>query len=109
MFMIVSLAFAAGEQAGGQQGSPLGFLGSLLPILLIFPIFYFLVIMPQQKARKKHRAMMESLKKGDRVVSTAGIIGTIVSVDKDTVVLQAAPEVKLRILRSSVADLRAEE
>lgn len=109
MFMIVSLAFAEGEQAAAASSSPLGFLGSLLPILLIFPIFYFLVIMPQQKARKKHRAMMESLKKGDRVVSSAGIIGTIVSVDKDTVVLQVAPEVKLRILRSSVADLREEE
>ena len=109
MFMILSLAFAAGEPAGGAQGSPLGFLGSLLPILLIFQFFFFFVIRPKQKARKKHRAMMEGLKKGDRVVSSAGIIGTIVNVDKDTVVLQAAPEVKLRILRSSVADLRSEE
>src|SRR4030067_1814586 len=98
MFMILSLAFAAGEQAGGSQGSPLGFLGSLLPILLIFPIFYFLVIMPQQKARKKHRAMMEGLKKGDRVVSSAGIIGTIARVDKDTVVPQASPEGNSRIV-----------
>src|SRR3970040_741691 len=105
MLMFISLAYAAGDQAS----SPFGALWSFLPIILIFPIFYFLVIMPQQKARKKHKAMIESLKKGDRVVSNAGIIGTIASVDKDTVVLQAAPEVKLRILRSSVADLRAEE
>ena len=80
-----------------------------MPIILIFPIFYFLVIMPQQKARKKHQAMIENLKKGDRVVSTSGIIGTIVSVDKDAIVLQAAPEVKLRMLRSAIADLRTEE
>ena len=105
MLTMLSLAFAAGE----QQGSPFGFLWSMLPIILIFPIFYFLVIMPQQKARKKHQAMIENLKKGDRVVSTSGIIGTIVSVDKDAIVLQVAPEVKLRMLRSAIADLRTEE
>lgn len=105
MLMMWSLAFAAGE----QQGSPYGALWSLLPILLIFPIFYFLVIMPQQKARKKHQTMIESLKKGDKVVSTSGIIGTVVSVDKDTIVLQVAPDVKLRMLRSAVSGLRTEE
>lgn len=105
MLMMLALAFAAGE----QQGSPFGFLWSILPIILIFPIFYFLVILPQQKTRKKHQAMMENLKKGDRVVSTSGIIGTIISVDKDTVVLQAAPEVKLRMLRNAISDLRTGE
>ena len=105
MWMILALAFAD----GGQQAQPSSFLWSFMPIILIFPIFYFLVIMPQQKARKKHQAMIENLKKGDRVVSTSGIIGTIVSVDKDAIVLQAAPEVKLRMLRSAIADLRTEE
>ncbi len=65
--------------------------------------------MPQQKTRKKHQAMIENLKKGDRVVATSGIIGTLVSIDKDTIVLQVAPEVKLRMLRSAIADLRTEE
>lgn len=105
MLMMLSLAFAAGE----QQGSPYGALWSLLPILLIFPIFYFLVILPQQKARKKHQTMIEGLKKGDKVISTSGIIGTIVSVDKDTIVLQAAPDVKLRMLKNAITDIRKEE
>lgn len=105
MLMFISLAYAAGE----QQGSPFGALWSFLPIILIFPIFYFLVIMPQQKTRKKHQAMIEGLKKGDKVVSNSGIIGTIVSVDKDTILLQVATDVKLRMLRSAVTDLRKEE
>ena len=103
--MLFSLAFAAGE----SSGSPLGGLWSFLPIILIFPIFYFLVIMPQQKQRKKHQAMLNDLKSGDRVVSTSGIIGTIVSVDKDAIVLQVAPNVKIRMVKGSVSELRTEE
>ena len=103
--MLFSLAFAAGE----SSGSPFGGLWSFLPIILIFPIFYFLVIMPQQKQRKKHQAMLNDLKSGDRVVTTSGIIGTIVSVDKDAIVLQVAPNVKIRMVKGSVSELRTEE
>lgn len=103
--MLFSLAFAAGE----SSGSPLGGLWSFLPIILIFPIFYFLVIMPQQKQRKKHQAMLNDMKSGDRVVTTSGIIGTVVSVDKDAIVLQVAPNVKIRMIKGSVSELRTEE
>ena len=103
--MLFSLAFAAGE----SSGSPLGGLWSFLPIILIFPIFYFLVIMPQQKQRKKHQAMLNDLKSGDRVVTTSGIIGTVVGVDKDAIVLQVAPNVKIRMVKGSVSELRTEE
>ena len=103
--MLFSLAFAAGE----SSGSPLGGLWSFLPIILIFPIFYFLVIMPQQKQRKKHQAMLNDLKSGDRVVTTSGIIGTVVGVDKDAIVLQVAPNVKIRMVKGSVSELRIEE
>lgn len=105
MLMNLLLAFAAGEQGA----SPYGTLWSLFPILLIFPIFYFLVIMPQQKARKKQQALLASLKKGDKVISTSGIMGTIVSVDKNTVILQVAPDVKLRMMRNSISGMRTEE
>ncbi len=105
MLMLLSLAFAAGE----SSSSPLGGLWSFLPIILIFPIFYFLVIMPQQKQRKKHQAMLSGLKSGDRVVTTSGIIGTIVSVDKDAIVLMVAPNVKIRMMKGSVSELRTEE
>ena len=103
--MLFSVAFAAGE----SSGSPLGGLWSFLPIILIFPIFYFLVIMPQQKQRKKHQAMLNDLKSGDRVVTTSGIIGTVVGVDKDAIVLQVAPNVKIRMVKGSVSELRTEE
>lgn len=112
MLGIFSIAFAAGEQAGSSSGgiaSFLGPIGSFLPIILILPIFYFLVIMPQQKTRKKHQTMMDSLKKGEKVVTTSGIIGTIVSVDKETVVLLVSPEVKLRMMKNAIADIRSEE
>ena len=105
MFIMLSLAFAAGE----SSGSPLGGLWSFLPIILIFPIFYFLVIMPQQKTRKKHQAMIDNLKSGDRVVTSSGIIGTVVNVDKDAIVLQVAPNVKIRMMKGSVSELKAEE
>ncbi|MDD5434580.1 MAG: preprotein translocase subunit YajC [Nitrospira sp.] len=110
MLGLVSVAYAAGEQAGGGGiASFLGPIGSFLPIILIFPIFYFLVIMPQQKTRKRHQAMMEALKKGDKVVTTSGIIGTIASVDKDTVVVLVSPEVKLRMMKNAITELRSEE
>ncbi|MBI5194241.1 MAG: preprotein translocase subunit YajC [Nitrospirae bacterium] len=108
MLGLVSTAYAAGE-GGGGIASFLGPIGSFLPIILIFPIFYFLVIMPQQKQRKKHAAMIDGLKKGDKVVTSSGIIGTIVSVDKDTIVLLVATEVKLRMLRSAISEVRSEE
>ncbi len=106
MLGFVSTAYAAGE---GGIASFLGPIGSFLPIILIFPIFYFLVIMPQQKQRKKHTAMIDGLKKGDKVVTSSGIIGSIVSVDKDTVVLLVATEVKLRMMKSAISELRSEE
>ena len=108
MLGLFSVAYAAGEPAGGLGGL-LGSFGSFLPIILIFPIFYFLVIMPQQKTRKRHQAMMDSLKKGDKVVTGSGIIGTIASVDKDTVVLLVAPEVKLKMMKNAITEIRSEE
>ena len=69
--MIISPAFA--QSGGGGMGG----LESLLPLVLIFVVFYFLLIRPQQKKQKQHRAMLEALRRGDRVVTAGGIIGTI--------------------------------
>ena len=105
MLAFISIALAAD---GGQPAGSEGIFWSLLPIILIVPIFYFLVILPQQKTRRKHQTMLQNLKKGDRVVCTSGIIGTVVSMDKDTIVLQVAPDVKLRMLKTAVSEVMKE-
>ena len=106
MLIWTALAFAQGapQQAGGSS-----LLLNLVPFLLIILIFYFLLIRPQAKERKRLQAMIEALKKGDRVTTTGGLIGTIQSVDKDTAILQIADNVRVRILRSAVTALRTEE
>lgn len=79
-----------------------------LPIALIFVVFYFLTIRPQQKKVKEHREMVAALRRGDKVVTTGGIIGTINRVVSDTeVLLDIAEGVKVRVVRSSIGEVLA--
>ncbi|MBI5083251.1 MAG: preprotein translocase subunit YajC [Acidobacteria bacterium] len=82
-----------------------------LPIILIFGIFYFLLFMPMQKQKKKQQQMLASLKSGDEVITTGGIVGTITSVnDDDTIVVRVKPgDVKLQMIRGAVASLKEAE
>jgi preprotein translocase subunit YajC len=75
-----------------------------VPIIGMGLIFYFIVLRPQKKARKKQEALVESLKKHDRVVTIGGIVGTIISIDTDNeeVVLEVGPDTQLRLLRRSI-------
>lgn len=87
-----------------QAGNPIM---SFLPIILMFAIFYFLLIRPQQKKQKEHEAMVKNLKKGDRVVTTGGLIGTIHTLQDDYVVLKTGEsDNKIEVLRSHVSELR---
>ncbi len=90
-------------QASSPGGSLLGF----LPILLIFGIFYFLLFLPMQRQKKKQQSMLSSLQNGNTVLTSGGIVGTIVSIgDDDTLVLRVKPDnVKLQVARSSVSNL----
>jgi preprotein translocase subunit YajC len=90
-------------------GSGTGTLMSLIPFILIFVIFYFLLILPQQRRQKKTRAMLESLKKGDKVVTSAGIWGTVTNLGKETVTLQVADNTKLKVQREHITRLRTED
>jgi preprotein translocase subunit YajC len=102
--MLISTAYA---QTGGAEGGS-GMLIQLLPLVLIFVVFYFLIIRPQQKKVKDHKAMVEALRRGDRVVTTGGIIGTVTKVTGDReLALEIADGVRVRVLRSMIAEVMA--
>ena len=86
--------------ASGQSASPLV---SLLPFVLIFAVFYFLVILPGRRQQKKKEAMIASLKKGDRIITSGGIHGTVAGVEDQTILLKVAENAKIRISKSAVA------
>jgi preprotein translocase subunit YajC len=85
-------------------------LAQLLPFVLIFGIFYFLLILPQQRQRRKVQEMLANLKTGDRVVTSGGIYGTVVGFrDSSVVQLQVASQVKIDVARSAIAGLQPGE
>ena len=84
---------------------PAGLLG-LLPMVLIFGIFYVLVMMPQQKRQKKWQAMINAVKPGDKVTTSGGLKGTVISVKDDTVQIRVAPDnIRLEVVRASVVSV----
>ena len=91
---------------GGGGGSGSSTFLSLIPFALIFVIFYFLVILPQQKRTKQQKALLEALKKGDKVVTASVIWGTVTNLGKETVTLQIADTTKIRMQRDQIARLR---
>jgi preprotein translocase subunit YajC len=112
--MVTSSAWAqtasngAGGAAPGPASGGAGFLG-LVPFVLIFVLFYVMMILPQQRQRKKHQQMLDALKKGDRVVTTGGMVGSVTNIHNDLVTLQVAENLKVKVLRSAVASLRGED
>jgi preprotein translocase subunit YajC len=88
-----------------------GFGGFLIPLGLMFAIMYFMVIMPQQRQRKKTQQMLGALKAGDKVITSGGIYGTINGIDGDSVILKisAEPQVKIRVARAAIAQVEASE
>lgn len=106
MNWLVSEAWAQSGNGGG--GGP-GLLLSLVPFLLIFAVFYFLLILPQQKRQKQLKEMLDQLKKGDKVVTASGIWGTITNIGKHTVTLQIADNTKIKMQREHIARVRTEE
>jgi preprotein translocase subunit YajC len=87
------------------QASPNSLVG-FVPILLIFAIFYFLLFMPMQRQKKQQQKMLKELQNGNTVLTSGGIVGTIVAIDDDTLVLRVKPDnIKLQVARSSVSSL----
>ena len=104
--MLILAADAPATPAGGQAPSPGGLLDMLPLFAIIFFIFYFLVIRPQGKERKKREDVLKSLSKYDEVVTTAGLHGTVVSVSDTEVVLKVADDVRLTFDRTAVWQIR---
>ncbi|MEA2781560.1 MAG: preprotein translocase subunit YajC [Rhodospirillaceae bacterium] len=103
--MFISSAYAQAA-AGAAEQSPFGMLGSILPFALIFVVFYFLLFRPQQKKMKDHRAMISAVKRGDRVVTSGGIIGVVTKVvDDNELQIEIAEGVRVRALRSSISEV----
>jgi preprotein translocase subunit YajC len=94
-----------------QAGGVSGFGGFLIPLGLMFAIMYFMVIMPQQRQRKKMQDMLGALKTGDKIVTNGGIYGTVSGLDGDSVILKIStePQVKIRLARAAIAQVEASE
>lgn len=96
---LADLAHAASQPPGGGGG---GIAAQLLFFAAIFAVFYFLLIRPQQKQRREREQLLASVKKGDRVVTTSGLHGTVVGLDEHRVTLRVAEQVKLEFDRSAI-------
>lgn len=104
--MTSSMIFAAAAGgAGGATGS--AFFVQVLPLLLIFVVFYFLLIRPQQKRAKDHQAKIEAVVKNDEVVTGGGLIGKVIKVADDHVEVELAPNVRVKALKSTLADVKS--
>ncbi|HEV7994888.1 MAG TPA: preprotein translocase subunit YajC [Stellaceae bacterium] len=107
MPMLISTAYAQGTGLSGLMGNQ-STLIQFLPLVLIFVVFYFLLIRPQQRKAKDHRATLDALRRGDRVVTGGGIIGTVVRADSpDEVVVDIAEGVRVRAVRSTITSVLA--
>lgn len=97
--MFVTPAYAQADGAGSA-------FASFVPLILIFAIMYFLLIRPQQKKLKDHKAMVEALRRGDQVLTQGGILGKVVKVNDDGVLeVEIAEGVKVKVLRSSISQV----
>lgn len=102
--MFESLAFAMAPAAGGEAASGTDMLMQFLPLILMFVIFWFLLIRPQQKRAKAHKQMLSELKRGDNVITSSGIIGRILEIDDEQVLLESGDS-KLRVSRGAIGGL----
>ncbi len=102
----LAYAMGTGGTGGGGQG---GGFGAFVPLILMFAIFYFLLIRPQQKKAKDHKAMIANIKKGDAVVSSGGLHGVITGLKDDVVTMEIAPKIRVKVSRGSISGFARKE
>ena len=99
--LIPMLALVSASSSSGQTASnPIGL---LLPIVLLLGVFYFMLIRPQQRRSRSQRSLMDSLSVGDDVITIGGMHGTITEIDDDSILLEVAPEIEIRFVRSAIS------
>jgi preprotein translocase subunit YajC len=103
--MFISPAYA--QDAAAAAGGATAMVMQLAPLILIFVVFYFLLIRPQQKRAKEHRGMLNELKRGDRIVTAGGVIGTISKVKEGSqeIEVEVAPNVRVTVVRSTIGSV----
>ncbi len=103
--MFISSAFAQAAPAAAPAGDMGSSLMSMLPLLLMFVVLYFIMIRPQMRKQKEHRAMIDALAKGDEVVTAGGLLGKVTSLSDTNVGLQVANGVEVQMQRSAVVQV----
>lgn len=99
---MINWAYAAAQgAAGAPEASPMW--SFVVPMIFMVVIFYFLLIRPQQRKAKEHKALLENLKKGDRVITNGGLIGTIINIEDPLVVIEVADKVRVEVARPYIA------
>ena len=93
-----------GTGSGGTPGG--GMLGALFPLLLMFLVFYFLLIRPQQKRARQHKELLENLKRGDEVITTGGIYGKVTGITENVVTLEIADNIRIKVQRDNISGLK---
>lgn len=113
-YIPIAMAGGGGEGGGGMgcqqgEGGKGGLGGMLIPLILMFGVFYFLLIRPQQKRQKAQRELVSELQKGDKVVTSGGIHGVISNVKEQTVIVKVGDNVKLEITRGNITTVAKSE
>ncbi|RVT39795.1 preprotein translocase subunit YajC [Sphingobium algorifonticola] len=104
--MFISPAFAQAAASGtGSAGGSASIIANILPLVLIFVVFYFLLIRPQQKRMKDHKAKIDAVKKNDQVVTGGGLVGKVVRVDDLYVDVELAPGMKVKAVKAMLTDV----
>lgn len=99
MDIIIALAPQGGDAGGGSL------ISTLIMFAAIFAIFYFMIIRPQQKRAKEREKLLSNIEKGDKIVTTGGVHATIVGIEEKTVLIEIAPNVKIKVDRSAIGNV----
>ncbi|MBN9329932.1 MAG: preprotein translocase subunit YajC [Comamonas sp. SCN 67-35] len=104
--MLISSAYAQTAPAAAAGGGDLmSSLGGMLPLVLMFVVLYFIMIRPQMKKQKEHRAMIEALAKGDEVATAGGVLGKVTRINESTLHVEIAEGVEVQVQRSAVSQV----